>query len=230
MQRLRHLRFKLRSAILLILFIAMFVAMMSQFQRIAELQNQVRQLRANIESPTATVRAISFIEVVQDKESGERYMNKVFIAEDGRKLVESLTSKRGLVSIFDDFGIQRLLLRPSKKSATVFEAVEEVGGGQDLNTWLSNFQRLVENPEDDLGRKEMNGKTARGFLSKQNGDTYTVWVKDATGEPLQVEVDDTHRTTAMYDIQYYDTLDEAMFSFDAPDDYAVVEHHQLSKP
>jgi outer membrane lipoprotein-sorting protein len=225
MQPLRRLRFRLRSVVLLVLFITMSFAILSQLRRIENLQGQVRDLRANLESPIATVRAVSFIEVGGVKQSGQHFMNKVFIAEDGRKRVESLTSKRGLVSIYDDVGIQRLYLHPGTQTATVFEAVEEFGGGADLHDWIRVYQQLSVNPEKELGRRELNGKTARGFLTKQNGSSYAVWVNDATGEPLQVESDDKGMTTQMFDIQYHDALNEVMFSFEAPEAYNVVERH-----
>ena len=153
----------------------------------------------------------------------ETVSNLLTRSADGRKRVEHLTSKRGLISIFDDWGLQRLILESTTKSATVYESLERSRSGLDLEHWIRSFQTLTETPAKELGQRELFGKPATGFSVRKDNCVYEIWVNEATGEPMQIEIDSPMKTRRMFDIQYHEELDGTAFGFDVPKGYTEVE-------
>ena len=45
----------------------------------------------------------------------------------------------------------------------------------------SSLKQLGDTPEKDLGKKDIDGKPASGFVAKQDGRTFTIWIDDASG-------------------------------------------------
>lgn len=176
-----------------------------------------------------TTNCVSYIEIVRFKDRNDSYMNKVFIAADGRKRYESFTSEQGLISIFDDWGIQRLFLNPIAKTATTFEANEEHGEGENLAQWLKDFKDIVDNADTRLGTKDLYRYSATGF-SAQRGDTSCdVWINDSTREPTEITIDMPDRVTRLIEIAFHKEVADELFSFGVPVGYTVVERHLAQK-
>ena len=110
-----------------------------------------------------------------------------FVAEDGRRRSEMT----GYVTIYDDKGDLRLTLVEPTHTAMVREAGAGQGpdAGKSFLDWLQHLKQLGDKPEKDLGKKEVDGKPASGFIAKQDDRTFTMWIDDATGAPLQIEFD-----------------------------------------
>ncbi len=225
MSKSRRFRFSTRTLLFMIALMALSIAFIRQNVELRSLRPQSR-LHATKKIPTAVpIGGISFVEAVESKTEGHTCINKVFIAKDGRKRYESITSKNGLVTIYDDWGIQRLHLSPIKKTATAYAAVEEFGKGFKLKDWLSRFVEVVKSPESELGRRNISGTYAVGYSGSSNAipdGTVEVWVDEDTGELMQVKVDTPSETMKLFDIGYRDTLDESLFKFTAPEDYSIV--------
>jgi hypothetical protein len=77
-----------------------------------------------------------------------------------------------------------------------------------------------------LGQRELEGKRVTGFVVTQPGrGTFTMWIANATGEPVRIEhdlqVNGAAAHITMKDFQFHQTLDESLFSFDVPPGYDV---------
>ena len=174
----------------------------------------------------ANTRMISYIETVASKDRVGTYRNKVFLAEDGRKRVEHLTAKHGLVSIFDDWGIQRLILRTEEKTASVWEEIEPFGrAGWKLQNWIEDLQKLCNAADKELGFKRLDGHNAVGILAKKNDRTFTIYVDANTGSPVRIGIDDPREYITLTEFEFHNKTNDPIFRFDAPETYTVVERH-----
>ena len=123
----RNLRFSILSILKTFTFFSLLFVVILQYFQARNLREQVRLLQYIRVLPTASASGISYVEVVRQNEDGSTYINKVYIAKDGRKRSESITSKHSTISVYDDWGLHRVVLRPKTKTATEFAEVEEFG-------------------------------------------------------------------------------------------------------
>ncbi|QDT54428.1 hypothetical protein Pan44_24610 [Caulifigura coniformis] len=163
-----------------------------------------------------------------------------YVAADGRSRTEHMFNGKpsGTVTIHDAAGFPRLLLSdPSalappglaalpvmrRKTAMVRPAHEDkhpVEGGH-KNSWLRSLQSLKDTPEKDLGQKELEGKTVRGFEATYGKTHFEMWVDVKTGSPVQIDYDSLVHHVTMTEFQFNQQLDESLFSFDPPEGYEV---------
>ncbi len=101
-----------------------------------------------------------------------------FVAEDGRRRSEMA----GYITIYDKQGNLRLTLVEPTHTAMVREAGQGQGPdvGKSFLDWLQRLKQLGDTPEKDLGKKDIDGKPASGFVAKQDDRTFTMWIDDAT--------------------------------------------------
>jgi len=160
-----------------------------------------------------------------------------YVAEDGRCRTEMMMNGKpsGLVSITDAAGFVRLTLAdlgplkpdlPLKgpKTAMVYPARQagEVPKGGPKNSWLKSLQSLGDKPDKELGEKQLDGKTVRGFEAVFSRIRFQLWVDAATGRPVRIEYDtDFAQHVTMTDFQFNQELDESLFSFEPPAGYLV---------
>ena len=84
-----------------------------------------------------------------------------------------------------------------------------------------------------MGQQELDGKQVTGFVATQGNFTFTMWVDQATGQPVRIEYDAPlsgagYEHVAMTDFRFGEKLDESLFSFDVPAGYKVQQ--QLAVP
>jgi outer membrane lipoprotein-sorting protein len=175
-------------------------------------------------------RSMSYAELLTIKDRKEPVRTKVFIAEDGRRRSEmpSGAGSDGVVTIFDATGYVRITLIEPSKTALVYEAKrdEAVKARGDFLAWLQALKKLGDKPDRELGQKELDGKQVTGFVATQGTFTFTMWVDQATGQPVRIEYDPPvtgagYEHVAMTDFRFGEKLDESLFSFDVPAGYKV---------
>lgn len=180
---------------------------------------------AIIQLPAHT-RMISYVELGVSKDRVETYRNRVFHVEDGRKRVEHLTAKHGLISIFDDWGIQRLYMRTEKQTASVWDDIEPFGQGPGkLQNWIEDLERLCNSPTKDLGVKKLDGRWVTGLVAQEHDRSFTIWVDVNSRSPVRIGIDEPGQYMTLTEFEFHQKSNESIFSFHVPKNYTVVEHH-----
>ena len=121
-----------------------------------------------------------------------------------------------------------LILLPETKQATLIEvsglpkaALEEL----DRQNMIRRLKELVEGSHVELGEKEINGRTAKGYRVERDDQTMTVWVARDTAEPIEMSI--THAMgpvrICMSDFELDPDVDRALFSTEVPEGYTVQE-------
>ena len=111
---------------------------------------------------------------------------KVYLAEDGRRRTEMQGKDKssGVTTIFDSTGFIRIVLLELTKTAIVEDAKENrsINAGQMFLDWLENLKKLGDKPDQELGKKDIDGKHVTGFVATQGNFKFTMWIDDATRE------------------------------------------------
>jgi outer membrane lipoprotein-sorting protein len=176
-------------------------------------------------------RSMSYTELITLKGQQRPIRTRVFIAEDGRKRSENLGmgNSGGVVTIFDAADKARIVLIEDSKMAIVHDQAKDEQGnttGRGFLAWLQTLKKLSGKPDKELGQKELEGKRVTGFVATQGNFAFTMWVDNATGEPVRIEYDSPVNGAAydhvtMTDFRFGEKLDESLFSFAVPAGYTV---------
>jgi outer membrane lipoprotein-sorting protein len=167
--------------------------------------------------------AMSYVQEMTIEGKQHPITTKEFVAEDGRRRSEMA----GNTKIFDATGSVRLTLIEPTHTALVREANEDQGLnlGKMFLGWLQHLKELGDKPDKELGQKELDGKQVSGFVATQGKWTFTMWIDDATNQPVRIEYDSQVNSTpahiTMKDFQFQQNLNNALFSLDVPAEYAV---------
>jgi outer membrane lipoprotein-sorting protein len=175
----------------------------------------IKQLRA--------ARSYTYVTRLYTEGNAKPIETKVMVAEDGRQRHEFAGET---VSIMDSSSRIRLTLIQGSKTALVYEAGQPQTGGpkNDQLAWLENLKAHGDKPDEQLGKKMLDGRSVEGFVAKQGQYAYTVWIDTKTKELVQVEhgmfVKGSSITkVVMTDFRFNEALDESLFSFEVPKGY-----------
>jgi outer membrane lipoprotein-sorting protein len=154
---------------------------------------------------------------------------KVYLAEDGRRRTEMQGKDKssGVTTIFDSTGFIRIVLLELTKTAIVEDAKENrsINAGKMFLDWLENLKKLGDKPDQELGKKDIDGKHVTGFVATQGNFKFTMWIDDVTRELVRMEYDSPVNGAAyhitMTDFRFNEDLDKSLFSFDVPSGYKV---------
>jgi hypothetical protein len=132
-----------------------------------------------------------------------------------------------VTTIFDANGYIQLILMQSQKTAIVRGPHRDSGinAGTMFLAWLQDLKELGDKPDQELGQKEFDGVRLTGFVAKQGGVVYTIWVDNVTGQLARIEYDwpvnGSIGHIAMIDFRFDERLDESLFSCEVPAGYEV---------
>ena len=177
---------------------------------------QVRQARSMSYATSMTV-------------AGEKepIRTKEFIAEDGRSRSEM--PKAGVTTICDAAGYARIALLKNTKRAIVSDQTkndDSETAGHGFLAWLQALKKLGDKPDKELGEKKLDGKQVTGFVATQGNFTFTMWVDNASREPVLIEYDAQVNGAAfqhvtMTDFRFDEKLDDSLFDIAVPAGYTV---------
>ena len=89
---------------------------------------------------------------------------------------------------------------------------------------IEELKNVPDEPEENLGTKEIDGRDAVGFRVGRGYQNYDVWADARTGAPVRIECytlsDGRKRQTTITDIEFNE-LDESLFSLDPPEGYNI---------
>ncbi|MEX2114945.1 MAG: hypothetical protein WD845_17260 [Pirellulales bacterium] len=170
-------------------------------------------------------KAMSYTETIAIEGQPRIVSTKSFVAEDGRKRTEH---KGGTVTVFDATGHIRISLMNNTKTAIVADPRPSTTLRLDHKPflrWLEMLRKLGDKPDKELGAKDFDGKPANGYVATLANRTFTLWVDNASGDPVLVEYDSeingkpAHIT--MSDFRFGEEFPESFFSFDVPPGFKV---------
>jgi hypothetical protein len=133
---------------------------------------------------------------------------------------------------------QRLVLRPTEKTATLHDVSSEYRIDEETDelelTQLNTRTRdhLLEWSEgvvEDIGSVELDGQSVRLVRSSKGKRIMTVWIDPETNYPVQIETTCTShdRLPWMFTSIRIDTgLDDALFSLEPPEGYTLSVHEE----
>lgn len=150
---------------------------------------------------------------------------------------EQLTSLRprniGEITITHYDIRQRLVLRPTEKTATLYDVSSEYHIDErtdelkltQLNTRIRDY--LLEwsaGAVEDLGSVKLDGQSVRMLQSRKDKRITTVWINPETNYPVQIELtwtDQSHSPVMFTSIQIDTELDDDLFSLEPPEGYTL---------
>jgi outer membrane lipoprotein-sorting protein len=174
--------------------------------------------------------SMSYCELITVKSQQRAFVVRNFIAGDGRKRSElpGTGKSGGTITIFDAAGNIRLSLLENTRTAIVPDPTNKLLPkipGTGCLAWLQALKKLSGKPDKELVQKELEGKRVRGFVATQGTFTFTMWVDNATGEPMRMEYDSPSNGDVLHvvmtDFRFNEELDESLFSFAVPTGYKV---------
>jgi hypothetical protein len=125
--------------------------------------------------------------------------------------------------VFDPQDNKGIMLVHTLKRAVIIDNANALAGPRnrnnsaDLIKTVRALKNLGNKPQSDLGSREFDGKTLRGFVAAQDGLTFTVWADPRTGDPVRIEL--APLGDALTDIQLDAAIDPALFKLEIPPAY-----------
>ena len=117
-----------------------------------------------------------------------------------------------------------LTLDPPSKTAVYMDIQGPLVEG--TRSIMKLVQDIVKEIEDnpgqvqDLGRREMNGRSAVGYQVKGYGTKLHIWADVATATPVRIELYGSQSVTVLKNIEFDVPMDESLVSMDVPAGYA----------
>ena len=182
------------------------------FADVLEKASSVHTVRytATIQMPAGPVPAqeIQFIELDNGRERCT-LPGEIAIHSQGKSLILN-TSEKTAVVITNTSAGQKELPAPTSPS------------------FLAMIKRLRDASYENLGKKEIDGKSAAGFRARKNGMDWTIWVDQKTELPVRVELTYSGIHTLMSNFVFNEPIDESLFSLTPPAGYKVSEKAPLA--
>jgi outer membrane lipoprotein-sorting protein len=93
---------------------------------------------------------------------------------------------------------------------------------------IERFKKLEGKSAKDMGKTEIDGKTAEKFVATQDGQEYTIWADPQTHEPIRIDVTvnamDQKMTASMTDFDFNPPVPDDAFSQEIPKGYTVQKY------
>lgn len=189
---------------------------------------------ADVVRPILTARTVIFNIIPAEGEDGpiiramnmgtQRFRGEVLSA-DG-KAVQAI-----IIADFDTF--QMLQLLPEQKSAISVD-LKDVPEDKPENFFLtmkSIITELQNDPDfsvEQLGEKEIDGRTAKGFRATGPDGEMTIWADPQTASPIRVEQQWRQMQFVYTDFQFDVEIDESLFDMEIPEGYSEIAQNELS--
>jgi len=138
-----------------------------------------------------------------------------------------MTMAGGYVSVMDSVQGKGLSIIPERKQFVDMDLTNlpDNSGKQELDA-IEKLRSLPERADEELGQREIDGRTVQGFRVTEGGITQTVWVDPGTGDLVEVEIEFANApgmSSKMRNFQFNVDLPDDFFSLEPPDGYTRLE-------
>jgi len=161
--------------------------------------------------------------IVGDDESGGPVIRDQI--KDSR-IRRTLSHMEDVVSIIDLETSRILSLTVSKKEAAYVDLKGLPSMPNYLDTLRNLISELQETPGfevEELGRQEIDGQEAVGFLARHPKAEVTIWADPETALPVRIEQVSGQMKVICKNVKFDVPMDESLFSMNVPDGYKLQE-------
>jgi hypothetical protein len=144
----------------------------------------------------------------------------------GPLIRRTLSHMEDVVSIIDLETSRILSLTISKKEA----AYVDLKGLPSMPNYLDTLRNIIsdfqESPHfevEELGKREVDGVEAVGFLARQPKVEITIWADPETALPVRIEQVSGQMKMICKNVKFDVPMDESLFSMDVPEGYKLQE-------
>jgi hypothetical protein len=138
----------------------------------------------------------------------------------------TLSNMEDVVSIIDLKAMRILSLTVSKKEAAYVDLKGLPSMPNYLDTLRNIVSELQETPAfevEELGKQEIDGQEAVGFLARHPKAEVTIWADPETALPVRIEQVSGQMKIICKNVKFDVPMDESLFSMDVPDGYKLQE-------
>lgn len=136
----------------------------------------------------------------------------------------------GSYSVMDMTGMRSLMVQPQTKTATLMKLGTKSVNTPSMTDSIINWLRTAETSGKPVGEKVIDGVRTLGFEAQFGPTTMTIWGDPKTKLPVQIDAEFGSKAeplqVTMRDFAFNASLDDALFSTEAPAGYKVEEHTQ----
>ncbi len=124
--------------------------------------------------------------------------------------VMDIVRRKG-ISVMD---AQRTYIEMDLSEIPEEQFIQQTGG-------IEYMRRMPERAERELGEREFDGRRLLGFLCREQGMEYEVWIDPLTHDPVRVEmsIPQADMRATIVDFRFDVELDDAIFDMTPPADY-----------
>jgi len=138
-----------------------------------------------------------------------------------------MTMAGGYVSVMDSVQGKGLSIIPQKEQFIEMDMsnLPDDPSKNPLNA-IEKLRSLPDRADEELGTREIDGRTVQGFRVTEEGVTLTVWIDPETRELVEVETEIANAPgmgSTMTDIRFDVELPDELFSLTPPDGYTRLE-------
>ncbi|RPJ24456.1 MAG: DUF2092 domain-containing protein, partial [Planctomycetaceae bacterium] len=155
-------------------------------------------------------------------------MDIAFKEMGGTRFIRTATAD-GYITVAQTIGnkIKGISIVPVAKNYAEFE-MENVPDDPAKDPWamVDALRALPAQADEELGRREVDGRTLEGFRVREVDTVMTVWIDPASGRPVRVELEIPSApgmNVIMSDFQLDADLADSFFSLEPPEGYVPIE-------
>jgi len=142
----------------------------------------------------------------------------------GPRIRRTMSNVEDVVSIIDLETSRILTLTVSKKEAAYIDLKGLPSMPNYMDTLRNVIRELRENPHfevEELGKQEIDGREAIGFLARHPKVELTIWADPETALPVRIEQVGGQMKVICKNVKFDVPMDETLFSMDVPDGYKL---------
>ncbi len=178
---------------------------------------------AEVIGPLLHAQTVVVDTIVGRDETGPAFHDMV----KGSRIRRTVSDRNDVVIIDLDAG-RMLALDPQSASATYVDIRGPIQEG--TRSYLGLVREIVTRlndrpdlPVQNLGRQEIDGRTAIGFQVSEGNTQLTIWADPKTGLPMRIEVLQGQSFTILKNIEFDVPVDDSLISMDIPAGYTLQE-------
>lgn len=180
--------------------------------------------------------SIAWADVVKPILTAKTVVYDIIVGEEGKdpvitdmvkgsRIRRTISNVPGAASIIDLETSKVLALDPGKKEAVI---IDLKGLPEKLPNYLDNLRNIITDLQNregfeaqELGEKQIEGRTATGFYFKHPKAELTIWADVETALPLRIEGREGQMPIVCKNFNFDVQMDESLFSMEVPEGYKV---------
>jgi hypothetical protein len=161
--------------------------------------------------------------IIGDEEAGGPVIHDQI---KGSRIRRTMSNMEDEVSIIDLEAMRILSLTVSKKEAAYIDLKGLPSMPNYMDTLRNIIRELQEKPDfvvEELGKQEIDGREAIGFLARHPKVELTIWADPETALPVRLEQVGGQMKVICKNVKFDVPMDESLFSMEVPEGYTLQE-------